>query len=190
MEPVVIDNFLPPRYFSRIKEIIESKQFLWSFSRDITFSEDATSPLYSYGFQYFTVDDYTPSNCQTFQILTAFYCNLLDATECNAIIKSRVDMVTYSPEKFQHTIHVDMYVPHIASVFYITDSDAETILYNRQCFSYNEYCNNVDFDKLEVIKEIEPKQNRLLIFDGSFLHTGRSPSKYKNRIIINTDLAR
>lgn len=190
MNSIVIDNFLSFRYYSRIKEIIESQNFSWHFRKDITKPNNPSNSLYSYGFDYFTVENYQASNCYVFQTLTGFYSELLDVTECCKIAKSRIDMVTYSPEKYQHMIHVDDYFPHIASIFYITDSDAETVLFDQQCFSYDQYCNNIDFSTLNVVKKIKPKENRLLFFDGSYLHTGCSPSKYKNRIIINTDLVK
>jgi hypothetical protein len=186
----IVDNFLSPRYFSRLKEVIESHHFSWHFKKDITWPKDPNDTLYSYGFDYWLIENYQVYESDVFNILEGFYCELLDITECSKISKSRIDMVTYSPEKHQHTIHVDEYFPHIASVFYLTDSDAETILYNTQCFSADQYYNNVDFAKLEVVTKVKPKDNRLLFFDGSYLHTGCSPSKYKNRIIINTDLVK
>jgi len=188
MKPVVIDNFLSPRYFSRVKEIIEDYNFSWNFKKDITWPNDPNDTLYSYGFDQWIIENYQSNNCYLFQILTGFYSQLLDVTNCNQISKSRIDMVTYSPEKYQHTIHVDEYFPHVASVFYITDSDAETILFDKQCFSCNQYYNNIDFSSLNIVQKIKPKENRLLFFDGSYLHTGCSPAEYKNRIIINTDL--
>jgi len=190
MEPVVIDNFLSPRYFSRIKEVIESCNFNWRFKKDITWPNDPNNSLYSYGFDHWLIENYQGYNCDIFNILSAFYCELLEVTNCSQISKSRIDMVTYSPEKHQHTIHVDEYFPHIASVFYMTDSDAETIIYDRQCFSFDQYQNNIDFNQLNPILKVEPKENRLLFFDGTYLHTGCSPAKYKNRIIINTDLVK
>jgi len=190
MKPVVIDNFLSPKYFSRVKEIIDSNNFSWRFKKDITWPNDPNDTLYSYGFDYWVIENFQSNNCDIFKILTGFYCELLGATDCSKISKSRVDMVTYSPEKHQHSIHVDEYFPHIASVFYITDSDAETILFDQQCFSYDQYFNNIDLSTLNVVEKIKPKENRLLFFDGSYLHTGCSPSKYKNRIIINTDLVK
>jgi len=190
MEPVVIDNFLSSRYFSRIIEVVESNKFSWNFKKDITFSGVDPSSKYSYGFDSFVIDEYNVENYELFQTLTSFYCDLLDVTKCNSISKSRFDMVTYSPEKYQHTIHVDDYVPHVAAVFYITDSDAETVLYDQQCFSPDQYHNRIDFGNLKVVKEVKPKENRLLFFDGSILHTGRSPSEYKNRIIINSNLTK
>lgn len=190
MEPVVIDNFLSSRYFSRILEVVESDRFNWNFKKDITGAAPSSPSLYSYGFDSFVIDEHIVENYELFQTLTSFYCDLLDVTQCNTISKSRFDMVTYSPEKYQHTIHVDKYVPHVAAVFYITDSDAETVLYDQQCFSGDQYYNHIDFSKLKITKEVKPKQNRLLFFDGSILHTGKSPSEYKNRIIINTNLSK
>lgn len=190
MKPVVIDNFLSPKYFSRIKEVLECYKFNWHFKKDITWPNDPNDTLYSYGFDYWLVENFQSNNCDIFKILTGFYCQLLDITKCSQISKSRIDMVTYSPEKHQHTVHVDEYFPHIASVFYITDSDAETILFDKQCFSPDQYQNHVDFLGLQPIEKIQPKENRLLFFNGTYLHTGCSPAQYKNRIIINTDLVK
>jgi hypothetical protein len=186
----IIDNFLSLRHFSKLKEVIESSEFSWHYRKDITWPDNPNNSLYSFGFDHILIENYQVYNSNICNILTGFYCELLDVTECSKISKSRVDMVTYCPEKTQHTIHVDEYFPHIASIFYFTDSDAETILYDHQCFSFDQYLEYINFDELKIIQEIQPKENRLLFFDGSILHTGKSPSKYKNRIIINTDLVK
>jgi hypothetical protein len=190
MEPVIIDNFLTPRYFSRLKEIVENTNFVWYFQKCITYPNSKNDSLYSFGFDNHVISNFNVVNDYLFNFLSGFYSQLLDVTECSGISKSRFDMVTHSPVKHQHTIHVDEFFNHIASVFYITDSDAETIIYDQQCFSESQYIENIDFATLNVVKKIKPKENRLLFFDGSYLHTGCSPAEYKNRIIINTDLVK
>jgi hypothetical protein len=40
---------------------------------------------------------------------------------------------------------------------------------------------------LEECERISPKANRLALFDGDYLHTGSSPRKYKNKILINSN---
>ena len=80
-------------------------------------------------------------------------------------------MTLYNPEKYKHDIHVDIPLKHITCIFYINNSDGNTIIY--------------DYNKTIIIKEIEPVENRLLIFDGNLPHTGHSPSKNKFRILIN-----
>ena len=45
----------------------------------------------------------------------------------------------------------------------------------------------------ENVKEtnrVTPKANSLVMFDGSTLHTSTSPTKHKNRIIINSNFAK
>jgi len=86
-------------------------------------------------------------------------------------IRSRADMTVYNPEKYKHGIHIDIPLKHITCIFYINNSDGNTIIY--------------DYNKTIIIKEIEPVENRLLIFDGNLPHTGHSPSKNKFRILIN-----
>ena len=39
-------------------------------------------------------------------------------------------------------------------------------------------------------KSIEIAGNRLVLFDGDLLHTGSSPTKHKNRILINSNYAK
>jgi hypothetical protein len=188
MEPVVIDNFLSPKYFLTIKQFIEDSNFSWFFKKDITHPNDPNINLNSFGFDNWVVQNFESTGSQISQILTGFFGQLLDTTECSRLSKSRIDMTMFSSTKHRHTTHVDLFEPHIASVFYITDSDAETIIYDKQCFSCEQYQNNINFDELKITNTIIPKENRLLFFDGSYLHTGCSPSEYKNRIIINSDL--
>jgi hypothetical protein len=40
---------------------------------------------------------------------------------------------------------------------------------------------------MKEMERVSPKANRLVLFDGSFLHTGCSPTKHKNRILINSN---
>jgi len=51
-------------------------------------------------------------------------------------------------------------------VYYVNDSDGPTMIEGNL---------------------IEPKANRLVMFDGHKPHTGASPTKHKTRIIINSN---
>jgi len=89
----------------------------------------------------------------------------------------RLDMTLYNPENVLQSPHIDTQQPHWASIYYVNDSDGDTLIYNETESS----------DNYTIQKRIEPKANRLLIFDGKFYHTGSSPSKHKNRVIINSN---
>ena len=186
MQSNVFDYFLSLEYFNKIKNTIESEYFPWYYEKNITYESESNS-LYSYGFYYPLIGNYIACDCNIYKLLIPFYNQLLFLTKCTKISKSRIDMVTYSPDKYQHDIHVDEFFPHTSTVFYITNSDAETVIYDKQCFGEDQI---FDSNTLKIKKRIKPKENRLLFFDGTYLHTGCSPSQYKRRIIINTDLVK
>jgi hypothetical protein len=60
---------------------------------------------------------------------------------------------------------------NIATVYYVNDSDGDTIFKDSK-------------------EKITPKANRLIIFDGSLLHTGSSPKNSKTRILLNSNFVR
>ena len=106
---------------------------------------------------------------------------ILDVTDCDFIIRARADMVTWSKEDYTHPAHTDFPFPNTASVFYVNETDGDTIFYNVKP-------DDVPKDKeLKEYDRVSPKANRLVIFDGDLLHTGCSPTKHKNRILINSN---
>ena len=106
---------------------------------------------------------------------------ILDVTNCDLIWRARADMVTWSKEDFIHPAHIDFPFPNTASIFYVNESDGDTIFYNVKRTDVANYKDLKEYDR------VSPKANRLVIFDGDLLHTGCSPTKHKNRILINSN---
>lgn len=193
MEIKIIDNFLSNAYFLRIKEIIDSEDFSWNFSDNIT--TDILEKKYnncSYGFshQICLGNSFYENKDNLHFILYGFFGKIIDLTGKNNIARCRVDMTTYCGSKNRHKVHVDLPYPNITTIFYITDNvDSETIIYNKKTYNEEEYDyineNNIE---LEVLKKIEPKRNRIVIFDGAYLHTGHSPLYENKRVLINTNI--
>ena len=92
-------------------------------------------------------------------------------------IRARFDMTLKAPENSIHDPHVDFNDPHYACILYINDSDGDTVIYNQRNLK----------DKFTIKKTITPKKNRLLFFNGAYCHTGHSPSKHQNRILLNSN---
>ena len=70
-----------------------------------------------------------------------------------------------------------MHSPHLAMVYYVVDSDGDTIIYNE----------TEESDTYTVQKKVTPKQGRVVVFDGKFYHTAEQPTKSK-RCIMNFDV--
>ena len=73
---------------------------------------------------------------------------------------------TSSPPPFEP--HIDQHIPHWVCLYYVNDSDGDTIFYNNK----------------EEIKRITPKKGRIIFFDGSIYHTAGQPSK-NHRAVVN-----
>jgi len=65
--------------------------------------------------------------------------------------------------------HRDLDIPHYVAIYYVTDSDGDTIFYN---------------DDMIEIKRVTPKKGRIVFFDGNILHSGSSCTK-NIRVFLN-----
>ena len=184
----IIDNFLVQAYFDEIKNKVESNYFPWFYSRDVTGydkeNNNIKDPLIlsKNGFSHSVLENNNINSEKYFLLFSGFFGQLLDATNCSSVVRCRLDMTIFSPLKVMHTPHTDLDIPHTTAILYLTNSDAKTIVYNEKG-----PCENIP--KILTIKdEIIPKENRLVFFDGLYIHTGFSPSEYKDRILINVNL--
>jgi hypothetical protein len=65
--------------------------------------------------------------------------------------------------------HNDLIIPHMVCLYYVNDSDGDTIFYN---------------DNGSILKKVSPKKGRIALFDGSIKHSAGQPTK-NERIVIN-----
>ena len=83
--------------------------------------------------------------------------------------------------------HVDLSSPHLVVLYYVIDSDGDTIIYDKKWEKGKEHLNSEKTAKLLIKKRVTPKQGRLVVFDGRYWHTAEQP-KYNKRCVINTDI--
>jgi hypothetical protein len=71
-----------------------------------------------------------------------------------------------------HPPHIDLQFPHWVCLYYVNDSDGDTVFYK-------------DDQKTEV-KRVSPKKGRIAFFDGSIYHSASTPTKH-HRMVVNFD---
>jgi|TARA_A100001015_G_scaffold60601_1_gene66811 hypothetical protein len=180
----VIDNFLTKSYHKELLGIMTSAHFSWYFNQNISKKQkNVISRLNEYGFTHIFWDENGMRDTKTSILWKPGLYQIMDAVNLNFILRSRGDMTMYSHKEFVHDPHVDYYFKNISAVYYVNNSDGDTIFYNQRQFNKNEPMPK----KLEITNKVSPKANRLVFFDGNIIHTGMSPNKHKNRIIINSN---
>ena len=89
-------------------------------------------------------------------------------------------------ENFNHSYpHVDQLFPHLSLLYYVNDSQGPTSIYEEK---YTELpIENVGTTNFHLLKEVEPKKGRCVLFNGMHYHSSSTPATDK-RCILNFDI--
>ena len=177
----IIDNFLSKTYYKSILEILSGSNFDWKYLENITDPENETNSVENfngYGLSHTFWDQEKRSLPPFGPYMEPLLYQIMDVAECDFVLRGRADMVTWSKDEFIHPPHADFPFPNTATVFYVNETDGDTIIYDIR---------ETDGFRMKEKTRVSPKANRLILFDGSLLHTGCSPTKHKNRILINSN---
>ena len=86
--------------------------------------------------------------------------------------------------------HVDWNIPHITQLYYVTDSNAPTYLYNEKQEPDKEGYHSPKHEDLTVMEVSEHKANSCIFFDGLHYHASSSPEPFDIRVNININYAK
>ena len=189
-EIIVIDDFISLEYQEKIKQDLLGLEniFPWHYSEDVTAAGDFDSqhrPAMSH--QYVQIDD----DNDTSEIISVYHhlftpllskaCQYLKIPETE-VIQGRSFLqwpLVNIDTSVVDTPHIDLNEgeEHIVVLYYVIDSDGDTIIYNErtESFSYTEK------------QRVSPKQGRVVIFEGGQYHTAAQPTK-GTRCIVNYNL--
>ena len=187
---LVFDDIIDLEYQERIKSILlgdetfEDYYFPWYFTQDVTKQKDKDSQKRSAFFH-----GYVRDNDDTIGTIDSVFHYLIVSlleSACNKIDKQSVNVIqgrsflqlpiNYKGER-EDSPHIDTSDDHFVMLYYVCDSDGDTIIYNEQKKS----------DSYTVQKRITPKQGRVVLFDGSYYHTAEQPTD-NIRCVVNYDL--
>lgn len=172
----IIDNLIPVSYLRDLQNYFLTPVGEWYYNDTLTYSKSKNS-LGSFGFTMrLHWNGHFISNFAGTSVRGLVFSALEKVEEFvekpQQIVRARADMTMYNPEKYCHELHTDFVDhEHMTAIFYMNTSDGNTLLFDR--------------DGKKLIQEVEPVENRLVIFDGLMQHTGHSPAKHKSRILIN-----
>lgn len=81
--------------------------------------------------------------------------------------------------------HIDLGFPHLVCLYYVNDSDGDTVVYEQTSDKVDEI--NVKNTTFTEKQRVSPKKGRVLLFNGKYYHSSSSPAMTQ-RCIINFNL--
>ena len=186
---IVIDDFVTLEYQEKIKQELlgVNNIFPWFHTEDVTDAAELTSqhrPALAH--QYVNLNDDDVSEIESifhhlFTPLLSKACQHLKMPQTEVIqgrsfLQFPLKNIDTSVVDTPH-IDLDEGEEHIVVLYYVIDSDGDTVIYNERTkpLTYTEK------------QRVTPKQGRVVIFEGGQYHTAEQPTK-GTRCIVNYNL--
>lgn len=188
LELIIIDDFIPTWMQDRLEKLTQNHSIKYEF---LSFTSHIdNNNLNSEGDQFSNLilkdgqlKEYGADHFFLLPFLTAClkegvifdYSQFLRA-KVNILFKQESKSNTYI-----NTPHIDIdpkiHPYNLIGLYYINDSDGDTIIYEGR-----------DKNNLKIANKISPKKGRIILFDGSQYHSSSYPLKTDKRMVINYNL--
>ena len=180
-------NFLTDIDKDEIEKSLTSNYFPWFITeeRNRTSPLEDISNLNKLGFKNTSLIKESPQFCHMFyDNVTNNISNyhkvvdelLVKLDLNNNILRAKANYLSqnnsFTKDNF-HTPHIDFKVKHKVVLYYVNNSDGDTLFFNKEG---------------NIINRVNPIKGRCVIFDGDILHASQNPMNWSDRIVINIDL--
>ena len=187
MKPIVIENAVPQLLFERFQYQLMSFETEWHYMNSTSYRN--TSNTNDESFTHTALFDGVKSSDLLYLYESVLLCGLSKANiQPRSLIRLRCGMFMKNDQNYVHPPHIDYDFPHMVAVYYLNETDGDTIIYKEKF--QNESMNALDYYEMKlegkVTEDIRvtPKPNTMVIFDGLTYHSSSSPTKDR-RVVAN-----
>ena len=193
----VIDDFIDKEYQEEIKNILIGNQdFVWDgqeISFDWYFISDVTDAYAerqqkrcALTHEYAGIDWEEDEDDELNNLFVPMLSEVCKKTNFDnlKILQGRsfLQFPLNLKDRTPDTPHIDLEdQEHIVALYYVCDSDGDTIIYNER------EDKGLEAASYTIKEKVTPKQGRMVIFDGTLFHTAEQPQN-NMRCVVNYDL--
>lgn len=189
---VIIEDFLPAPKFKDLSEFVLSDRFPWFYSSHVSLPpwedhgilDPMAKETDGWYHLLYAENEYDSFYMKDFLIFFEELTARFGYTQKD-LIRARLGLkqpkADHKDENY-NLPHIDYSFPHDTIIYYFNDSDGDTRMFNEHA------SNNPDSKTFTVKQRIEPKANRLVLFDGLQYHTASNPIETNRRVILNVNL--
>lgn len=194
MNFIEICDAVPRSLFLKARDHIFSDNFPWYYVAATAYTDDVEKYETAYnGSFYHLAMNNGMINSEIGHILESCFMVAMDKTgiSFNKLRRIRIGLIPICPINNVNPPHIDMESPHRVALWYLNESDGDTVLYNerydlnyekRNCGSYYREVLN---QNVTINRHFQPEENKMIVFDGLTYHSSSTPKETKRRIAVN-----
>ena len=171
----MLERLLGPNLYHNILSRIDSPTTAWFRGETSAHDEDPKLAYHSSFCNLVYKKETGPLN-DLFDITLPILLIAMDQQQkvLKDLLRIRIGLITRTPEPITHPAHKDFHTPHRTGLYYLNQSDGDTIVYNetQKCSTYT------------VKQSVTPTANTWYDFDGAQYHSSATPTKHEKRIVI------
>ena len=180
---LVFDDIIDKQSQKQIQHILFDK-VRWQFVADVTKPDNKQQRP---GFSYYFITDKTnvfDYHKDVLKIIDAA-CQKINFKRQDCLQgRSFLQLPLNLKDRNIDAPHVDADLEHLVVLYYVNDSDGDTVIYENTFKGYDKVPH---FNELKEKQRVTPKAGRVVIFNGKHWHTSCQP-EHKVRCIINYNL--
>jgi len=182
----IFDDIIDKKEQNKIEEELLGRHFSWFFLDDV--SKIKNDKQQRHAFSHYFIEN-GKINSDKLDIIKNIPINACSKIKFQIKGVSMVRSFLQLPlsnnllTKELDTPHVDSYEEHLVVLYYVSDSDGDTVIFKNE-FKKN---SQIEEQKFIELKRISPKKGRVVLFNGKLYHTANQPQK-KVRTIVNFNL--
>ncbi len=186
---IVFDDIIPPVYQNWLIDCIKNPDLKWMIKDNAIsdlFEDDPRNGYCNFHYLYEVEQGELSPLCNAFMPLALQFRDKLKA---ESLLRMRVNHVPAWCSNIIQLPHVDSYVKNSWNVvYYIDNSNGDTIIYNERTQDPQQYVELAKQDKFTEMTRVSPKKGRAVAFKGDLFHSSTTPVGTW-RPVVNINLA-
>jgi hypothetical protein len=187
---VELDDVIPLAYQDQIEAEVRSDRMAWFFSEESGRRVSGVEANYA-GFSHlvYHIDGGVSAPSSMTALLLPLLYIFCDRARLpfNTLLRIRLGLFPRTMiDVPHHNPHVDFYQPHQSAIYYVNDSDGDTVIFNETSdqVSLEQSLRYTKEDRFTVAARVSPKKGRMCGFDGRYYHASMHPRQNSSRFAI------
>jgi hypothetical protein len=190
MNFVEIDGVIPRLYQDQIEAEVGSNRMAWFFNEESGRRNGGVEISYG-GFSHtaFHLNDQGAGPSPLTALLLPLLFGFCDRAKIpfQSLLRIRLGLFTRTMiDTPHHNPHVDFYQPHYTALYYVNDSDGDTVIFDQtsEDVTQEQSALYTKEQRFTIARRVAPRKGRMIGFDGRWYHASMHPMKNARRIAI------